>query len=439
MKNRTTELIVSGKGVLSCIPEELCKLWPGKVICVVADFNTWKAAGEQVISVIKNAGLSTCEPFVFQERGYLHADTDRIAAVVSVLKKLGNVVPVAVGSGTINDIVKRAAEEAQLSYMCVPTAPSVDGYTSFGAAVTVNGFKTTLPCAAPRSVVADFTIMAAAPYTLIAAGYGDLAAKLVSGRDWLLAEILGLESIDASIWDLSQGKLRTRLSNPAGLRERDSVSVGAIFDGLCDTGLAMQDKGDSRPASGAEHHVSHCLEMRGMASGWQESLHGEKVAIGTLLSAAVWEELASLSGGEILNRSEALLPVSSRDRESEIRDIFAGTGIPSFAIDSAVKVSLEKLPDTDERIRRLHILGDDWDTIRNRLSTRRYDFDTLRGMFSAAGCPTPKDLDLSPDLLNWALHAAQTIRNRYTVLDLAWELGMLDFVVDHAVQRIFSE
>ena len=298
MNNRTTNSIISGSGALERIPQEVFRFWPKSRAFVIADANTWKASGSRVASILAAAGIPTAGPFIFPGTPALHADTARIAELSRVFaselesasgKPDRHIVPIAVGSGTLNDIVKRAAFENGLPYMCVPTAPSVDGYTSFGAAVTVDGFKTTLPCDAPRSVVADEDIMAGAPMRLLAAGYGDLAAKLVSGRDWLIAESLGLETINRDVWDLSQARLLERLACPERLAARDPVAVRKVFDGLCDTGLAMQDQGDSRPASGAEHHISHCLEMRGLSVGGTEALHGEKVAAGTLLSALMGE------------------------------------------------------------------------------------------------------------------------------------------------------
>jgi len=436
MKIRTTVSTISGKGVLDQIPGELLRLWPGMKAFVIADGNTWKAAGERVEKLIKASGIQFCVAFIFPAEESLHADTKRIAELCYVLADAGPVVPVAVGSGTLNDIVKRASFEKGLSYMCVPTAPSVDGYTSFGAAVTINGFKTTLPCDAPKAIVADEEIMSSAPYRLIAAGYGDLAAKLVSGRDWLLAETLGLETIDPSVWELSQGKLLPRLSCPEKLRLRDPSAVRGIFDGLCDTGLAMQDQGDSRPASGAEHHVSHCLEMRGLSVNGIDVLHGEKVAAGTLLSAAMSKYLFAFSGEEIARLAAAARETGAKEREAEVRRIYQGTGITSSAVDDAIKISLQKLVTGKARVDRLAAICGKWDSLKKRLMAGRPGYEELCVMFEKAGCPSFSAINLTPLLAGWALHAAQTIRNRYTVLDLAYELGCLDSGIERVLEGL---
>src|SRR4029453_7065088 len=126
-------------------------------------------------------------------------------------------VPVAVGSGSLNDIVKRAAHEAGRPYLGVATAASMDGYTAFGAAITRAGYKQTMTCPAPRplvaaraprALVADLEVLAGAPADMTASGYGDLLGKVTAGADWLVADALGIEPVDPKVWELVQGPLR---------------------------------------------------------------------------------------------------------------------------------------------------------------------------------------------------------------------------------------
>jgi len=53
--------------------------------------------------------------------------------------------------------------------------------------------------------------------------------------------------------------------------------------------------------------------------------------------------------------------------------------------------------------------------------------DQLRDLLSAAGCPTdPADIGIDMASLRASYWLARTIRNRYTVLDLVYETGVLD-------------
>ncbi len=442
MKTRTTQSITSGRNALTLLPKIVESLTGRSRPLIFADENTWKAAGSRVADILAGAGIHCLGPYVFPGKPSLHADTERIAEASSAIARAardGPVLPIAVGSGTLNDIVKRAAFENHTPYICVPTAPSVDGYTSFGAAVTVDGFKTTLPCDAPLAVVADEDVMAGAPARLLAAGYGDLAAKLVSGRDWILAETLGLETIDPGVWELSQGKLLERLAAPDRLAARDPVAVRLIFDGLCDTGLAMQDQGDSRPASGAEHHISHCLEMRGLTVNGADALHGEKVAAGTLLSALMAEFVLGHDAGEARILADRASEQSPEACEREVREVFAGTGIPNAAIDAAVRVSLEKLVTGVARENRLARICSSWDVLRRRAEEKRPRYAELSENFARAGCLSFRELGLTAPLIRWSISAARTIRNRYTILDLARDLGIFEEGINLVISKINNQ
>ena len=79
----------------------------------------------------------------------------------------------AVGSGTINDLCKYAVARLERPYAVFATAPSMNGYTSVNAAVTVQGLKKTLPAAGARGVFLDLKVLAAAPKRMILAGLGD--------------------------------------------------------------------------------------------------------------------------------------------------------------------------------------------------------------------------------------------------------------------------
>ena len=57
-----------------------------------------------------------------------------------------------------------------------------------------------LELAGPRARYAVTHVAAAAPAYLTASGYGDLAAKIPGGADWILADVTGVEPIDADVW-----------------------------------------------------------------------------------------------------------------------------------------------------------------------------------------------------------------------------------------------
>ena len=222
-----TKAIEAGRGVVSRTGDVFARLFPGRTAIIVADENHWRVAGEQVVASLTAAGVPQAEPYIFPGTPTLYAGYNNIETLRDAIADIDAVV-VAVSSGTLNDIAKRAVSELDRPYMCVGTAASMDGYASFGASITKDGFKQTLSCPAPAAVVADLDIMAGAPQRLTATGFGDLIEKVPAGGDWIIADELGIERIDPP-HDRPGGRIRpVRIEQrPSGRRRRLGMEPGS--------------------------------------------------------------------------------------------------------------------------------------------------------------------------------------------------------------------
>jgi glycerol-1-phosphate dehydrogenase [NAD(P)+] len=252
---------------------------------VVADKTTFAIAGLTVDRALRASGRVVAEPFIFPLRAPLHAEFPRVLELETALSA-HDALPVAVGSGTVNDLTKLAAHRLGRPYMAVATAASMDGYAAFGAAITRDGFKQTMACAAPRGVLADLDILTSAPAALTASGYGDLLGKITAGADWIVADALEVEPIDTGIWSMVQPPVRDAVSEPGRLLAGDRQVMESFFLDLIMSGLAMQAAKSSRPASGSEHQFSHLWEMNGLTCAGEDVSHGFKVGVGTVAMAA---------------------------------------------------------------------------------------------------------------------------------------------------------
>ena len=407
-----TRLFLLENDALNQLPEAIRSLWGNDARpWLVADGNTWRAAGAEVAKILKAAGMEGPDPFLFPGTPMLHADESNVNLLLEQFPE--NVVPVAIGGGTVNDLVKRASGLRHVSYCCVPTAPSVDGYTSSGAALTASGLKQTLPCPAPLAVVADSGILRNAPPEMFAAGYADLMAKIPAGADWLAADTLGIEAVDPAVWELVQTPLRDNLSDPSDVRR--------VFTGLAATGYAMQLYRDSRPASGADHLVSHIWEMENLCCNGKPVSHGFKVAIGTVTSTALYEALFSLSEQEA--RRLARPGLDRAGREAEI-DALLSVGTYGAATRT---IALDKFREGDALAERRELIYRNWETLRKRILHQLYPLEELTRRLTAAGCPVrPANIQLGREQFLHGIRTAQLIRKRYTVLDLVYELGLLE-------------
>jgi glycerol-1-phosphate dehydrogenase [NAD(P)+] len=235
---RDTRCLELGSGVLGRTLEVFRQQFENKPALLVADTNTFAVAGRAVLSAFLHAGHVCRKPFIFTDPK-LYAEHKYVAALEEALKG-HDAIPVAVGSGTINDLTKLATHRAGRPYMVVATAASMDGYTAYGASITYQGSKQTFSCPAPTAVVADLDVICAAPEGMNASGYADLLAKVPAGADWLVTEALGVEAIDRTAWAIVQGGLRAAVANPAGVRNRDPGAVRQLMEGLMLSGFAMQ-------------------------------------------------------------------------------------------------------------------------------------------------------------------------------------------------------
>ena len=413
-----------GHGILPETADVFKAHFPGKKAKIVADETTWRVAGERVFAILRDAGVDCAAPLVFPARPQPYADVDFLARVREAIAAEGpDCRAVAVGAGTLNDLCKRASTELERPYMCVATAASVDGYASYGAPITKEGFKKTWPCAAPLAIVADSEILLTAPRDLTASGYADLVAKVPSGADWIIADAMEEVPIRPDIWATTQTPLREWVADPAGLAAGDPVAMGRLFTGLAMTGFAMQTMHDSRPASGAEHLFSHCWEMHHILrpDGTPPS-HGDKVGIGSLCTTHMIESFfAKPFTAADIDAAVAAYP-SWEAREAFIRSQFE----PGLMLEEVVAASRSKYP-TPEKLRaRLGLLAAKWDDLAARVKAQLFPFDELRKRLAAAGCPvTPEGIGVKAAEVHVTALRAELIRNRYTILDLAQDAGRL--------------
>ncbi|MEI6874674.1 MAG: sn-glycerol-1-phosphate dehydrogenase [Spirochaetota bacterium] len=424
--------------VNECGPEALgnlgaiCdRLGGEKALLIVSDERIWKAEGAELRRALA-ARKDEAGYFILPGDPPPYADDSLVATVREALRAQ-DCLALAFGGGTINDAVKRAAFELGRPYVCVPTAPSVDGYTSYGASITVGGFKMTLECSAPIAIVADPALLARAPGELIASGFGDLAAKVVAGVDWMIADAIGVDRIDQAVFDMVQPFAMGILGKGAKVRSHEAAAIGELYQGLAASGLAMQRYRDSRPASGAEHLMSHVWEMAHLRHRGELVSHGFKVAVGTLASVALQRRMLLMSGKEL-----ELAAAEAGDEFLDERIAAAKASIPANAgLDRAIEaIGAKTLGGSKLAERRATILAT-WDDLRSRALARLPTFDSLRRSLLEAGCPThPSDIGLGREDYKRGILVAALIRKRYTILDLASEFGLLeDFAEEEALRE----
>lgn len=408
-----TKAFELGQGILGRVPALFNEYFPDRKAVLVADKNTWRVAGAQVFEALQAAGIPT-EKFLFEEDEF-HADWDHIELLDKVLDETG-AIAVSVGSGTINDLCKLTSHHHKQSYLTVPTAASVDGYTSFGASITYQNAKQTFDCPAPVAVVADVDVIAAAPKDMTAAGYADLAAKVPAGAEWMIADIVGAEPIQPAAWHVLQDCLDDLLSDPAGVAAGDPKAVADLFEGLILSGFAMQAARSSRPASCCDHLFSHILDMTHHRYKGKFVSHGFQVAIGTLTMCAVFDEFLKYDLSDIdVDACVAAWPTLEEEQERALK-VFEHFPAPRLGYDNIAK----KYGDAETVRRELSVVRDNWATLRERLAGQVWSFAKMQEMFKIAGAPyEPEHIGITRKDIREMFPIVQLMRWRYNLLDLA--------------------
>lgn len=388
---------------------------------VVADGNTYPAAGMRAEESLRAAGVATEDAYIFEGKPTLYADYAAVSRLRDHLAGL-DAVAVCVGSGTLNDITKLASGELGREYMVVATAASQDGYAAFGASVTRDGFKITRTCPAPAGVVVDVRTLASAPALMTATGYGDLIEKLTGGADWIVAEALGVEPIDPRIWRLVQGPLREALADPDGLARGDLDAVGRLSEGLVMSGLAMQAHQSSRPASGSGHHFSHLWEMEGLGMDAEPPLsHGLKVGLGTVAISALYEVAFTRDLTDLdIDAAVAAWP-SRSELEERVRSAM-DTPVAQPAVDQTMAkyVPAPQLRERLESARRA------WPDLLPRLRNQLVPAAQVQQWLTQVGAVShPSQIGLDMQRFRDTYVRSNMIRSRYTMVDLLAEANLL--------------
>ena len=259
-------------------------------IILVADNNTYAICGDRVVAML---GEKIEETIIFCPDGLLIPNEESIARVQQAVTEQTDLI-VGIGSGVVNDLCKYVSFTNKLPYYIVATAPSMDGYASVGAAMITDNMKTTFGAHVPTAIIGDVDILKDAPMRMIQSGFGDLIGKYSALNDWKLACLVNGEPFCQYVYDLIMDVTVKTEKLAAGIQKRDPETIQALMEGLVIVGIAMSYVGNSRPASGSEHHLSHYFEIVGILNREEYFLHGIDVVYSTVVTQRMRETLLQM-------------------------------------------------------------------------------------------------------------------------------------------------
>ena len=369
-----------------------------KNITIICDENTYAAAGEEIKEIIPKG------KFINLKSENLHANEIAVQKVYECLS-VENDVLIALGSGTIHDITRYVAYNKDIPFISVPTAASVDGFVSTVAAMTWRGDKKTFTAVSPIYVVADTDIFKEAPYRLTASGVSDLIGKYTALVDWKISSIVIGEYICNKVCNMEIDAVNKLCECVDDLVLGKLEAYEQLMYALILSGLAMQIIGNSRPALGAEHHMSHLWEME-VINKHLDAYHGEKVSVGLILVMEEYKKIKkSIENGrcrvkKYYGLEEDMLKEVLKSREMYDSIMKENTPDPLLNVN---KVILQN---------RLESIAE----ILEKLPTLDFVKDTLK---RAKAVTTLEEIGLSNDVKQNSIRVSPYVRNRLTLMRIS--------------------
>jgi glycerol-1-phosphate dehydrogenase [NAD(P)+] len=256
-------------------------------VFIIEDNNTYEICGKKAEELFRISGFNLSY-HIFKSNTALVPDEKALGRLLVEISADTSLI-VAVGSGVINDLARMLSCKTHIPYFIIATAPSMDGFASTVSPLIIDGFKTTYGAVAPAAIIADTSILKDAPMEMIQAGFGDILGKYTALTDWVLAREINDEYYCELSAKLMENAVQKCMENREAVLTRDETAIRLITEALILSGVAMGIVGNSRPASGAEHHMSHYWEMDALKNGWHHPLHGNAVGVATVVSASIYE------------------------------------------------------------------------------------------------------------------------------------------------------
>jgi len=377
-------------------------------IAVVSDETTHRVLGQRIEDAL--SGRFSVQSVVLPAAP--HPDD----ASVDIIRRetSGADALIAVGSGSINDIVKYASALDGKPYAVFATAPSMNGYTSVNAAITQHGHKMSLPAQAPLGAFFDLKILSEAPKRLIRAGLGDSLCRTTAQADWLLAHLLQDQPFVQLPFDLLADDEAPLFDNSAALMAGDLEIMESLVRTLVLAGFGTAIVGHSQPASQGEHLISHYIDM--LADHSRPLVyHGEQVGVTTLSMVRLQQAM--------LEKMPVIVP-DMVDKPNFVARYGEELGASCWAEFQGKRIDKAKADAMNDR------LGSGWHDMREKIAAILLPTAYLTAVLTAAGADlTPQSIHLSRNFYEAALLNCREIRNRYTFLDLAANAGHLDGMI----------
>lgn len=429
--NTPTQDIYVGTGLIPRLPQYIEKKGLGTHCVLVCDKNTYEVAGRDVENTLKAAGFDVIMCKIMRE-GDVDPDETAVGEVLLSIQPETQFL-ISVGSGTLTDTTRVNAERTKLPFVCVGTAPSMDGYTSVVAPLLLRGLKIHRQAVCPEIIVCDLDILRTAPLAMVASGVGDVLGKYIAKADWKIGNIINDEPYCDVCGEIVTDAVNKLVDNAEEIANKTEKGIRILIEALLLAGVTIMIVGHTRAVASVEHNVAHYWDMKQLMRGNQPPKHGSSVGVATLLVWPIFQRFAR----EDLSKLD-LEDIKARRITREERVAWM---LKTYGEEGGTTIMEENEGDFltwEEQERRIKRAQERFEDIRAVIDELP-DFERIYNAMKVLNAHlTPEEEGIDTELLNISMRCAKDYRTRYTLFKTIDECGLTDeYLKDYPLPEDF--
>ena len=366
---------------------------------VISGENSFKAIGEKVLKSLRNNNLDFDINIL---KKYESSQTFATNLSLSS-KEYENII--VIGSGSLIDLCKFVSFKNNQNLIVFCSSLTAAATTST-VSLTNDGVKETIKSKIAQSIIIDLDNLRMAPLRLLRSALGDVLCRSTCQIDWLTSHLFLSTEYDETPFALQYEDERLLLDNSYKILEGDYDTLAALSRMTLLNGIAAIIIGSTHAGSMGEHLISHYIDMF-MGEKHPGTLHGEQVAVTTLLLSKIQNQ--------IINFSDTLVFKKLNITDNNFRELFGDK------IFTKMYEQFKKKYFDGERLDNLNnLLEKKWPEQKAILKKHLLPTESIEKALKNCGAPTNNvELRIPNNFYNLAIKNSFLLRDRFSYLDVA--------------------
>ena len=377
---------------------------------VISGENSFKAFGEKVLKSLRNNNLDFDINIL---KKYESSQTFATNLSLSS-KEYENII--VIGSGSLIDLCKFISFKNNQNLIVFCSSLTAAATTST-VSLTNDGVKETIKSKIAQSIIIDLDNLRMAPLRLLRSALGDVLCRSTCQIDWLTSHLFLSTEYDETPFALQYEDERLLLDNSYKILEGDYDTLAALSRMTLLNGIAAIIIGSTHAGSMGEHLISHYIDMF-MGEKHPGTLHGEQVAVTTLLLSKIQNQ--------IINFSDTLVFKKLNITDNNFRELFGDK------IFTKMYEQFKKKYFDGERLDNLNnLLEKKWPEQKAILKKHLLPTESIEKALKNCGAPTKNvELRIPNNFYNLAIKNSFLLRDRFSYLDVAhYTMTLSDYFI----------